>query len=144
VVPAAEVEIARDNTILSRVMSRPTGVFIMYTTCLRRRPSTGGWVAAMSSSVVSRVGCWPGRAGRCTTLTWALRIAKGGPFLCRLTGLSECQGYYQVSSPALLFNPVTESCEQASSPIWLNSTGDETTSTPQGSRHGIAKKYFRI
>jgi hypothetical protein len=39
---------------------------------------------------------------------------------------------------------LTESCEQASSPIWLNSTGDETTSTPQASRHGIAKKLFHI
>jgi hypothetical protein len=36
--PAAEVEIARDNTVLSRAMSRPTGVFTMYTTCLHQRP----------------------------------------------------------------------------------------------------------
>jgi hypothetical protein len=36
--PTAEVEIAPDNTVLSRVMSRPTGVFTMYTTCLHQRP----------------------------------------------------------------------------------------------------------
>jgi hypothetical protein len=40
--PAAKVEIARDNTVLSRVMSPVTGVFTMCTTCLHQRPEDKG------------------------------------------------------------------------------------------------------